>query len=174
MQSREYNRMQEEPANRSSRIENTIKEIDQAHAALFYIPLAPSTVGEYVSGETPLILVSKEDGNWWVRAEIDTGSDVFTTLDRAKLAAAERVVDSYDRMQKSIESSLDLDLASWEVSLVEQDVVIKSLQDDRTIVCSGNINSWGLHTGDEFIQQFSKLSDAIAHDMSMASTPAGV
>ena len=162
-----------EQVSREEAIAFAVAAIEQTGAEMYHTSLAPSSASEFMSGEAPSVVITKEDGRWWLKVEDQAGSSDYPTLEKAKIAAAEVVVDSDETRDSDIVRSLRIDPEEWEVTFYDGNICLKSKNGIREIVGSNVTETWSLYEGDDLIYEDDDFS-AVLHSSSPSAPSVGL
>nr|WP_250807455.1 hypothetical protein [Neorhizobium tomejilense] len=156
---------------RAEAIAFAVAEIDQTGPEMFHTSLAPRTAAEYLSSEATSVVITKDLGRWWIKVESQVGSSDYSTLDEAKIAAAELVVESQETMDADIVRSLEIDTDEWDVVLDNGSIILKPKDDAREIVGSNVTETWSLYDGNGLISENENLAIVLSGQSARTSQP---
>lgn len=139
----------------------------------FYIKLAPADFDEWVSDETDVVFLRRENGSWWLSVPNQAGQSEYPTRLRGMIAGLELFQASYEQSDKLVAASLELDENDWEIEVeTERGFIFATYLHDETFSLQADDGSttWALFNGEDLIGNYPNIKDAAAAVPTLSAT----
>ncbi len=145
---------------------------DQIDTDTYWQPLPATTVNEYLSGETDIIYVRRDDdGRWWVSVTNEIGASDYEKLEEAKAAGDDVIAQYYADQLADIAADLGVSPDEWEVSLDGEFIEVKSKIDD-SVEIYGSDGRWNFNgVVNAHSSDFQKILEIASREIKSSPAP---